>query len=248
MKYINKYKSPNFNERKKGSKIKFIILHYTAMRSDKKALDYLSYIKNKVSSHFLINKKGCIFNLVDLKMRAWHAGLSFWNDEIDINSYSLGIELDNSGHHINFEKYTKKQIYSLIKLLRYLKKKFNIRDENILGHSDISPYRKIDPGEKFPWLSLSKSNLINSIIKINEIAIKKINKKLTIKKLNNNNARSLYMLSKIGYHILPAKNNKKNFLSLIRVYQMRFRPELINGIIDNETYFLIASHYSQLNQ
>jgi len=248
MKYINKYKSPNFNERKKGSKIKFIILHYTAMRSDKKALDYLSYIKNKVSSHFLINKKGHIFNLVDLKMRAWHAGLSFWNDEIDINSHSLGIELDNSGHHINFEKYTKKQIYSLIKLLRYLKKKDDIKGKNILGHSDISPYRKMDPGEKFPWLLLSKFNLIDSRKKINETTIKEINKKLTTKKLNSNNARSLYMLSKIGYYVLPAKNNKKNFFLLIRAYQMRFQPELINGIIDNETYLIILSYYSQLNE
>ena len=94
MKFINKYISVNFNLRKKGHKIKYIILHYTAIKSDYEAIKHLIDKKNKVSSHFLINKKGKIFSLVDLKKRAWHAGRSFWKGDRDINSNSIGIELD----------------------------------------------------------------------------------------------------------------------------------------------------------
>ena len=126
MKFINKYKSVNFNLRKKGHKIKYIILHYTAIKSDYKAIQHLIYKKNKVSSHFLVNKKGKIFSLVDLKKRAWHAGQSFWKGDRDINSSSIGIELDNTGHYINFERYTKNQIDSLIKLLNFLKKNIKL--------------------------------------------------------------------------------------------------------------------------
>ena len=121
MKFINKYKSANFNLRKKGHKIKYIILHYTAIKSDYKAIQHLICKKNKVSSHFLINKKGKIFSLVNIKKRAWHAGKSFWQGDNDINSNSIGIELDNTGHYINFERYTKKQVDS-IKLLKFLKR------------------------------------------------------------------------------------------------------------------------------
>ena len=159
MKFINKYKSVNFNLRKKGHKIKYIILHYTAIKSDYNAIQHLTDKNNKVSSHFLINKKGKIFNLVNLKKRAWHAGQSFWKGDRDINSNSIGIELDNTGHYINFERYTKNQIDSLIELLNFLKKKYDINNLNFLGHSDIAPYRKNDPGEKFPWKKLSKHNL-----------------------------------------------------------------------------------------
>ena len=159
MKFINKYKSVNFNVRKKGHKIKYIILHYTAIKSDYMAIKHLIDKKNEVSSHFLINKKGKIFSLVDIKKRACHAGQAFWKGDRDINSNSIGIELDNTGHYINFERYTKNQIDSLIKLLNFLKKKYKIDNINFLGHSDISPYRKNDPGEKFPWKKLSKHNL-----------------------------------------------------------------------------------------
>ena len=155
MKFINKYKSPNFNKRNKGDKIIYIILHYTAMDSDIDALEYLIDKKNKVSSHFLINKSGNIFNIVNLKYRAWHAGKSYWKGDFDINSKSIGIELDNSG----YESYKKGQIQCLINLLNFLIKKYNVNSNNILAHSDVAPYRKIDPGEEFPWKKLSRLNI-----------------------------------------------------------------------------------------
>jgi len=246
MKFINKYKSVNFNLRKKGHKIKYIILHYTAIKSDYKAIQHLTDKNNKVSSHFLINKKGKIFNLVNLKKRAWHAGQSSWKGDMDINSNSIGIELDNTGHYINFERYTKKQIDSLIKLLNFLKKKYKIGNINFLGHSDISPYRKNDPGEKFPWKKLSKHNLGFFPKKLTEREYLQVKKKLNLSKNNSLNQSVLYMLSNIGYDISQiGKNNRKNFFLLIRAYQMHFRPKVVNGKLDKETLKMIVSHFNQ---
>jgi len=246
MKFINKYKSVNFNLRKKGHKIKYIILHYTAIKSDYKAIQHLIDKKNRVSSHFLINKKGKIFSLVDLNKRAWHAGQSFWKGDRDINSNSIGIELDNTGHYINFERYTKNQIDSLIKLLNFLKKKYDIDNLNFLGHSDIAPYRKNDPGEKFPWKKLSKNNLGFFPMKLTEREYLKIKKRLNLNKNKSLNQNILFMLSKIGYDVSQiGKNNRKNFSLLIRAYQMHFRQKIVNGKLDKETLKMIVSHFNQ---
>ena len=246
MKFINKYKSVNFNLRKKGHKIKYIILHYTAIKSDYTAIQHLIDKNNKVSSHFLINKKGKIFSLVDLKKRAWHAGQSFWKGDRDINSNSIGIELDNTGHYINFERYTKKQIDSLIKLLNFLKKKYDIDNLNFLGHSDISPFRKNDPGEKFPWKKLSKHNLGFFPIELTAGEYEKIKKQLQLKTNKSLKQSVLYMLSKIGYDISQIKkNNEQNFFLLIKAYQMHFRQNLVNGKLDKETLKMITSHFNQ---
>ena len=246
MKFVNKYKSVNFNVRKKGHKIKYIILHYTAIKSDYMAIKHLIDKKNRVSSHFLINKKGKIFSLVDIKKRAWHAGQSFWKGDRDINSNSIGIELDNTGHYINFERYTKNQVDSLIKLLNFLKKKYDIDNLNFLGHSDISPFRKNDPGEKFPWKKLSKHNLGFFPIELTAVEYEKVKKQLKLKTNKSLKQSILYMLSKIGYDISQIKkNNEQNYFLLIRAYQMHFRQKLVNGKLDEETLKMIVSHFNQ---
>ena len=247
MKFIEKYKSPSFDIRKKDSSLNYIIIHYSAIRSYKEALSHLSERKNKVSSHFFINKSGEIFYLVDVINRAWHAGRSYWKGIIDINSESIGIEMDNSGHHYDFENYTPKQINSLIQLLKYISKKFNINKQNILGHSDISPYRKIDPGERFPWKKLKKNNLSFFPNELFQNTKYKIERYLE-KKLDNRNKkyRLLYMLNKIGYDIRAAKKDKKKYYMLIKAYQMHYRQSLISGKLDLETYNLILSHYNEV--
>ena len=116
MKLINKYKSPNYNLRNQQCNLKYVIIHYTAMKSLKEAINHLCDTKSKVSSHFVISKSGHIFQLVNVKYRAWHAGKSYWNKETDLNSLSIGIELDNLGYGLTFEKYTNLQILSLIKI------------------------------------------------------------------------------------------------------------------------------------
>ena len=246
MKFINKYKSPNFDKRKSKTIIKFIILHYTALKDENEAIMYMCNKKNKVSAHFLINKRGKIFNLVDIKLRAWHAGRSYWKDQIDLNSKSIGIEMDNSGHHNSFENYTLKQITSLFKLIKYISVKFQIQPNNILGHSDIAPYRKIDPGEKFPWKKLNQYNYNFLPKKISINLINKIEKDLKLSFLKEKKHKALYMLEKIGYDVNPAKRNKIKYKKLIKAYQMHFRQELISGILDKETYKTIMSHYNQM--
>ncbi len=157
MKLIHKFKSPNFDSRKLSS-IRFIIIHYTAISNYIKALNHLSDKKKKVSSHYLINQSGQIYSLVDENHRAWHAGVAYWDSNIDINSLSIGIELDYSNKKPN-NKFSKKMMISLKFLIKIIMKKYKIKNYNVLGHSDISPFRKKDPGVNFPWHSLSSSNL-----------------------------------------------------------------------------------------
>ena len=245
MKFINKYRSPNYNNRKKYYRIKYIILHYTAMKSDVEALEYMCDRKNKVSAHFLINKLGKIFNLVNTNFRAWHAGFSYWKKETDINSASIGIEIDNSGYNLRFENYTKVQISSLNKLLIFLKDKYNIRGENILGHSDIAPYRKIDPGEKFPWQALSKFKISLLPKRSDHKGALKMEALFKDKSLFLLNQKALFMLSQIGFDIKKAQNNDKNYYLLIKAYQSHYRPSLVNGTLDKETFEIIIGHFKQ---
>ena len=126
------------------------------MQSEGESVKRLTNKKSKVSAHYLINKKGLLIKMVDENKVAWHAGQSRWKDFKDLNSRSIGIELVNKGHKFGYENFSQKQITKLVFLCRSLIKKYKIKKTNILGHSDIAPLRKIDPGEKFPWHALAK--------------------------------------------------------------------------------------------
>ncbi len=230
--------SINFSlPRRSKKQIKFLIIHYTGMRKQSEAIKRLCDPKAKVSSHYFISNKGGIINLVPDLYEAWHAGESNWKDYKSLNKYSIGIEINNPGHEYGYKKFSKKQIFSLLKLLKYLKKKYNIKKTNILGHSDISPDRKKDPGEKFPWHYLAKKNL-SIWHKLDEKKIKtfrNINlKDNEIKKFFNN-------LDKIGYS--RARGNKKKLeqSSLIKAFQRKFRQDLVNGKVDKECYLISKS-------
>ena len=123
MKFVNRFKSPNYNYRNNKYSIKHIIIHYTAIKKANDAINFLCDKRNQVSCHFLIDKSGIIYLIVNEKFRAWHAGHARWKSIADINSSSIGIEMDHSGPEINFEYFTKVQIKSLIELLKYLRKK-----------------------------------------------------------------------------------------------------------------------------
>ena len=143
--------SPNFNSKKRtSSKIKYLIFHYTGMSSENGAIKRLTNNNSKVSCHYFIKYSGKIITMVPDLYIAWHAGNSSWKKDKFLNSNSIGVEISNPGHSNGYKKFSSKQIKSIIGLSKILKKKYNIKKENILGHSDIAPLRKKDPGEKFP--------------------------------------------------------------------------------------------------
>ena len=152
--------SPNFDPKKrKTNQIKFLIFHYTGMKTEKAAIDRLTDIKSRVSAHYLIKQNGEIITLVPDLYTAWHAGKSVWKNYSSLNKVSIGIEIVNPGHDINYKKFSKIQLAALVRLSKFLIKKYRINLKNILGHSDIAPERKKDPGEKFPWKLLSKKKI-----------------------------------------------------------------------------------------
>ena len=220
MKYITKYKSPNYNLRN-NSKIQLIIIHYTALNNTLDAISYLCNKEKKVSSHYLISQNGTVYNLVKDKYRAWHAGQAFWQEIIDINSASIGIELDFNPKGKN-NKYSLKMIYSLKKLILKLQKNYKINKNNILAHSDIAPFRKKDPGKHFPWQSLSSSNLIMSLKNLKKNEIKIIEKWFKNNNLKSKKQRTILALSMIGYDTRDVYKNDKLYNKLIRAYRIRY--------------------------
>ena len=223
--------SPNFNLRKRSKKnIKFIIIHYTGMNNQLSAINRLCNIKSKVSAHYFIKKNGFVLNLVPPLYEAWHAGKSSWKNFKSLNRYSIGVEIQNSGHNNKYENFSRRQIISTKKLLQYLIKKYNVNLKNVLGHSDISPDRKKDPGEKFPWKKLAKSKL--SIW--HDLDEKKLKKKRLVKLNLFEESNFMKNLNKIGYHKISKKNFHTQKKILIKAFQRRFRQDLINGISDQE--------------
>ena len=243
MKLIHNFKSPNFNDRKSNN-IEIIVIHYTALSSISNSLKYLCSKKNKVSSHYLISQEGKIYSLVSEKKRAWHAGQSYWRGSTDINSISIGIELDFSPSDIN-NKFTLKLNSALIFLLTKLLKKYRISNENILGHSDIAPYRKIDPGKFFPWQMLENKKLSYRPQLLNRSDIKNIINKEWINKnkLNTMKKKILFMLNFIGYDISLAQKNKFFFNQLINAYSSHYRIYKNYDYNKKKIFDVIEAHF-----
>ena len=220
MKFITKYKSPNYNSRN-NSKIQLIIIHYTALKNTLDAVSYLCKKEKKVSSHYLISQNGTVYNLVEDKYRAWHAGKAFWQEIIDINSISIGIELDYNPNGKN-NKFPIKMIYSLKKLIGKLQNNYKINKNGILGHSDIAPFRKKDPGKHFPWQSLSSSNLIMSLKNLKRNEIKIMEKWFNRNNLKSKKQKTILALSLIGYDTREAYKNDKLYKKLVSAYRIRY--------------------------
>ena len=233
--------SPNFSTSARNKKkIKYIILHYTGMRSETKALKRLTDDNSNVSCHYFIKRNGQIILMVPELYEAWHAGKSKWKKDISLNKNSIGVEISNKGHEFGYQNYSKEQIFSLIKLSKYLIKKYKINRSNILGHSDIAFERKKDPGEKFPWRYLANKK-IGIWHKIDEKKLKKIrNKKIT----KNEILKFIKYLNKIGYFVKNLSKNKK--FKLVKSFQRRFRQKLVNGKIDREC-LIIGEKLSKLS-
>tara|TARA_B100001027_G_C16237221_1_gene317593 strand:- start:128 stop:847 length:720 start_codon:yes stop_codon:yes gene_type:complete len=225
--------SPNFNFKKRSiSKIKYLIFHYTGMKSELAAIRRLTSKKSKVSCHYFIKNNGEIIQIVPDLYTSWHAGISSWKKDKSINSNSIGIEISNPGHQFGYKKFNRKQIISIIKLSKFLKKKYKIKKENVLGHSDIAPIRKKDPGENFPW-KLLYNKKISLWHNLNENTCKRLRK---IKLLNNKKFYDL--LFKFGY---KSSKNLSDKTKIYKNFQRHFRPELISKVVDEECYEILKT-------
>tara|TARA_B100000780_G_scaffold264872_1_gene219881 strand:+ start:254 stop:997 length:744 start_codon:yes stop_codon:yes gene_type:complete len=225
--------SPNFSVKKRSIKqIKFIIFHYTGMKKESEAISRLTDIQSEVSSHYLIKNNGEIITMVPESYIAWHAGKSSWGSYKYLNKNSIGIEITNPGHDFNYKKFTKKQIISLLELSKFLIKKYKINLKNILGHSDVAPERKKDPGENFPWRYLSQ----NRVGLWHTIKKKELIRNRKIKTTNLDKKFFFQNLSKIGYpkKFIKDLSKEKYQNCIIKAFQRRYRQDLINGKIDKE--------------
>ncbi|MBN9542749.1 MAG: N-acetylmuramoyl-L-alanine amidase [Alphaproteobacteria bacterium] len=233
---ITKYKSENFNDRKGDFIIDTIVIHYT-VTDFATSLKLLTQSKYGVSSHFLVNTNGDVYNLVDTEKRAWHAGKSYWRGNTDVNSNSIGIEIVNDG----YSEFTDDQISSVLELCQMLKEKYQaIEDRNIIGHSDVAIGRKIDPGKYFPWQYFAENGVgvWANIDKDQSEPLYYIGDKddkiLEIKE----------KLSDYGYQITNFDDTYDLELKkVLYAFQLHFDPENATGNIDNNTIAIIDSIY-----
>ncbi len=197
------------------------------MQSARVSMDRLKDPNSKVSCHYFINRNGNIYKMVDDNKIAWHAGKSKWKNVRNLNKCSIGIEIQNKGHFIDYQNFPKKQISSLIVLIKSLLKKYKIKKSNVLGHSDIAPLRKKDPGEKFPWdfLSLKGVSIWYPKFKLKKKEIKsKAKRKIFFKNVH-----------KIGYRFFNLSQKSNRDRKIIMAFQRRFLPNEVTGKINDKT-------------
>ena len=205
--------SPNFDERQLP--VSMIVLHYTGMVDAQSAIDRLRSPDAGVSAHYLVKEDGEVVQLVDEEKRAWHAGRSYWRGITDVNSASVGIEIVNPGHEFGYRPFPDEQMASVIPLVADIKERHGIGRGNIVGHSDVAPARKEDPGELFPWWELAKRRL----------ALPSPSRDLMDPYWTD--AGFLLALERFGYEVTDPQK-------AVIAFQRRFRPDLIDGIIDGE--------------
>lgn len=212
--------SPNFDDR--ALPVSMLVLHYTGMPDAASAIAWLTDAEKKVSSHYLVAEDGQVLRLVPEEKRAWHAGLAYWRGVEDVNSASIGIEIVNPGHEHGYRPFPEAQMSALIPLIAEIVDRHGITPTNVVGHSDVAPTRKLDPGELFDWERLAKV-------------------RLALPRPRRNLADPLWTvggfllaLERFGYDVGEGP-------AAIRAFQRRFRPETINGIVDGECRAILLS-------
>ncbi|PWG01316.1 N-acetylmuramoyl-L-alanine amidase [Sphingosinicella humi] len=206
--------SPNFDER--DVPISMLVLHYTGMVDAASAIERLRDPEAKVSCHYLVAEDGQVLRMVDEEKRAWHAGRSHWRGVRDVNSASIGIEIVNPGHEFGYQPFPEEQMDALVPLVADIVRRHGIPKANVVGHSDIAPARKQDPGELFEWNRLAKLGL----------AVRRPTRNLLDP--NWTDGGFLLALERFGYDVRDPQ-------AAVVAFQRRFRPEQVDGVIDGET-------------
>lgn len=205
--------SPNFDER--TLPVSLLVLHYTGMPDAQSAIAWMANPDSKVSAHYVVLEDGNVVRMVDEAKRAWHAGQSFWRGISDVNSASIGIEIVNPGHEWGYRAFPGKQIDVLVPLIHDIMQRHRITRGNVVGHSDIAPARKQDPGELFPWGKLARLRL----------ALPRPTRNLMDPLWSDGGF--MLALERFGYDIAEPE-------AAVTAFQRRFRPEQIDGVIDGE--------------
>ncbi|MBM3528891.1 MAG: N-acetylmuramoyl-L-alanine amidase [Alphaproteobacteria bacterium] len=223
--------SPNFDERTGLARPDMIVLHYTGMQFSHDAIDRLRDTKARVSSHYVVLENGGVVQMVPEAKRAWHAGVSSWNGDADINSRSIGIEICNPGHDFGYPDFPKRQIAAVIMLCRAIFTRNIIRPENVVAHSDVAPSRKQDPGEKFPWKRLAQSGVGLWV----EPAPITDSPKLQAGDSGDMVADLQRALIDYGYGVEPTAQYDPLTREAVIAFQRHFRPALVDGLTDAST-------------
>ncbi len=220
--------SPNFDARTSPSDM--IVLHYTGMQTGDAALARLRDPVAKVSAHYMVEEDGRIYRLVPEERRAWHAGLSFWRGETGLNGVSVGIEIVNPGHEFGYRAFPDLQIASVIALLGEIRGRWNVADTRIIGHSDIAPDRKQDPGELFPWKRLAEAGhgLWVDAASAPGAPLAKGDAGTGVFALQAG-------LTRLGYDCAPSGDFDDATATIVTAFQRHWRPERVDGIADGET-------------
>ena len=211
--------SPNHDER--ALPVTMLVLHYTGMETGKAAIDRLADQQAKVSAHYVVEEDGTLIAMVDEQKRAWHAGLSYWRGITDVNSASIGIEIVNGGHDFALPDFPEAQIAAVIALSREIIDRHGISPVNVVGHSDIAPGRKIDPGEKFPWERLAREGV--GLWPAGAAPA------------DPDEPHAAFLLTAIGY------NPDLPLATILTEFQRRYRPARFDGVLDDETMGLIEA-------
>lgn len=223
--------SPNHGERAGGRQPDMILLHYTGMPSHERALSWLCNPESQVSSHYFVHEDGRIVQLVEESRRAWHAGKSAWGGETDINSCSIGIEIANAGHPGGLPSFPDKQIEAVVELCRDCGKRWDIKPERVLGHSDVAPIRKVDPGENFPWQKLYLDGIGHFV----EPAPISGGRFFQLGESGQPIEALQSMLSLYGYDVEISGSFCERTKGVVEAFQRHFRPAQVDGIADFST-------------
>jgi N-acetylmuramoyl-L-alanine amidase len=220
--------SPNFDPRKAPPDI--LVLHYTGMPTGEAALARLRDAEAKVSSHYLVEEDGRIFRLVPEERRAWHAGVSSWKGQRDVNGASIGIEIVNPGHEFGYRPFPDAQVAALIALIADIRTRWTIEDGNIVGHSDVAPERKDDPGELFPWKRLAQAGhgLWAEPPAAPGLPIAEGEEGAAVFALQAG-------FTRLGYDCAPSGKFEAHTTAVVRAFQRHWRPDKVDGVADGET-------------
>ena len=220
--------SPNFDARKAPPDM--IVLHYTGMRGGEAALARLRDPAAKVSAHYLVEEDGRVFSLVAEERRAWHAGKSFWRGEKDINSVSIGVEIVNPGHEFGYRPFPDAQIAAVIELLGEVRGRWDVADARILGHTDVAPGRKQDPGELFPWKRLAEAG--------HGLWVEPPASPGAPLSLGDEGTGVFALqagLTRLGYDSAPSGRFDEGTATIVEAFQRHWRPARVDGVADGET-------------